>query len=479
MFGRNASRRGFPGGLRAQLLVLLLVLLAATFGLIAVLMLQVVKRSVHTSEAQLTVASARLLAAKHEDGQAAADITSAHARRDGVVFATFTRGDAWVGASDPELAETITSLPKAGESRRVELRGRPHILAAADVPSGRAVVARSLSAARERIDRTRDLLFIYLGVDALFILIVGYGFFTFLIVRPIRAIGVATKRAAKGDLASPISVLPPNEFGQVGRGFNEMLEELRSKREELEERLEELNRANEELSHAQESLIRSEKLASVGQLSAGVAHEIGNPLAAIAGYVEILEDDDLDADIRQDILERTGREVERIRTTIRDLLDFSREDREQEIQSVRVRDCIEEARSLIEAQPRSRGVELDFGLPDGDVRVLAIESQLVQVLVNLLINAVDVVSDGGRVDLETRVHDERVELSVCDDGPGVADEDIQRLFEPFYTTKEPGEGTGLGLAISLRIIKRFGGDIDVESTPGERTCFKVSLERTA
>ena len=189
----------------------------------------------------------------------------------------------------------------------------------------------------------------------------------------------------------------------------------------------------------------------------------------------MLEDDDLDADMRADILDRTGREVERIRDTIRDLLDFSREDRDQDIQDVRVRECVDEAKRLVEAQPRSRDVDLDIVLPDADIRVRGVESQLVQVLVNLLINAIDAVGDAGRVELTTDETAERVVVSVCDDGPGVADEDLQKLFEPFYTTKDPGKGTGLGLAISLRIIKRFGGDIEVDSNPGEGTCFRVVL----
>jgi signal transduction histidine kinase len=478
MFGRSTSRRSFPGGLRAQLLLGLLVLVGAAFGLIAVLTLQVVKNNVHSSETELTRMAAHELAARlAADDADTVDVSANFVKQDDVRFAgEWTDGSLeGLGLNKEDVVTAVESASDTTFARRIELGGTSQLIATAPSRDGVAVVVRSSQRANERVDRTRDLLLIYLGVDALFILIVGYGFFTYLVVRPIRAIGVATERAAKGDLASPISLLPPNEFGRVGRSFNEMLEELRSKRDELEERLEELNRANEELSRAQESLIRSEKLASVGQLSAGVAHEIGNPLAAIAGYVEILEDDELDEEIRADILERTGKEVERIRGTIRDLLDFSREDREQEVQDVRVRDCIDEAKNLVEAQPRARDVELDIALPDSELRVRAIESQVVQVLVNLLINAIDAVDEGGRVELSTRTDEDQVTISVCDDGPGVDEDNLQKLFEPFYTTKDPGKGTGLGLAISLRIIKRFGGDIEVDSQPEEGTCFRVVL----
>ncbi|MFW5968596.1 MAG: sensor histidine kinase [Persicimonas sp.] len=400
MFGRRSRRRGFPGGLRAQLLLGLLVLLTVGFSLVAAASLHVFRNQLQRAEAERVEA-----AAGEEDRQPDAD---------------------------------------------------------------------SLTSVEERVEQTRGLLFVFFGLDALFILIMGYAFLTFVVVRPVRALGVASERAARGDLASPVTVLPPNEFGQVGRQFNQMLSELRENREQLEERLEELDRANQKLRATRDSLIRSEKLASVGELAAGVAHEVGNPLAAISGYLELLEDEEIDEETRVDMVERSQSEVERIRTIIRDLLDYSREDDDPQTGSVDLSKCVEEAINLVGAQPRARSVDIGEELPEELPPVDAVDSQVVQVLVNLLINAVDAVTreeadvdePSVRITAEANPDGSEVVLAVEDNGPGIASEDRQRVFDPFYTTKEPGEGTGLGLAICLRIMRRVDGDIRIEENDG-------------
>ncbi|MFP4597486.1 MAG: sensor histidine kinase [Persicimonas sp.] len=403
MVGQPTPRRGFPGGLRAQLLLGLCLLILVAFGLAGVVAEHAIRRELPVSE-----------------------------------------------QPDSEQPDS----PQASEE---------------------ALVQRE--SANERIADARKLLLVYLGLDALFILLVGYAFFTYVVVRPLRAIGVASERAARGDLASPVSVLPPNEFGQVGRQFNQMLAELRTKREELEDRLEELDQANRQLRQTQDSLIRSEKLASVGQLAAGVAHEVGNPLAAIGGYMELLEEGDLDEETTRDIIERSGREVERIRTTIRDLLDYSREESAPDSQTVALGVCIDEAINLVSAQPKARRVSIERDVPDDLPTIEAVGPQIVQVLVNLLINAVDALADADqpRIEIvaEHRSAPEELVVRVGDNGPGLDTETPQRIFDPFFTTKDPGEGTGLGLSICLRIMRRLDGDIRVESAPGEGTTFEL------
>ena len=342
-----------------------------------------------------------------------------------------------------------------------------------------AVVAEHAIQRQLPIASTRQLLVVYLGLDAFFILLVGYAFLTYVVMRPLRAIGVATERAARGDLASPITVLPSNEFGRLGRQFNQMLDELRKNREALEERLEELDFANKQLRETQDSLIRSEKLASVGQLAAGVAHEVGNPLAALSGYLELLEDGDLGDEMTADILTRSQNEVERMRAIIRDLLDYSREQAEPAVEAVSLARCVEEARNLVKAQPKARNVAIEAELPDDLPAVTAVASQVVQVLVNLLINAIDAIDpDRGRIAISARTDDEagQVVLALEDNGPGISAEKLQRVFDPFFTTKDPGEGTGLGLAICLRIMRRVDGDIRVENAEGAGARFELVFQ---
>jgi signal transduction histidine kinase len=347
---------------------------------------------------------------------------------------------------------------------------------------------QAAATSNDKITDTRKLLLIYLGFDAFFILLVGYAFFTYVVMRPLRAIGVASERAARGDLASPISVLPPNEFGQVGRQFNQMLGELRKNRAQLEERLEELDQANQQLRQTQDSLIRSEKLASVGQLAAGVAHEVGNPLAAISGYLELLDGGDLGEEVTADILKRSQKEVDRMRDIIRDLLDYSRDDAEAAVEQVNLGVCVEEAVNLVKAQPKSRSVKIVAELPDDLAQVSAVDSQVVQVLVNLFINAVDAINadtserdEDASITIEATYREDaaQVVLAVRDDGPGIPAEKLQRVFDPFFTTKDPGEGTGLGLAICLRIMRRLGGDIHVDSAEGEGTTFELIFPKQA
>lgn len=328
----------------------------------------------------------------------------------------------------------------------------------------------------------RTLILTYLALAALLILLLGYAFFTYLVLRPIRAIGVATQRAAKGDLASPIAHLPRNEFGQLSRQFNIMLAELAKNRRKLEERLAQLDRANHQLQRAQDSLIRSERLAGVGQLAAGVAHEIGNPLAAVSGYLELLEDEDLPADTRRDIRERAQREVERIQRIVRDLLDYSREDKSAEIAPIDLAKSINEAIHLLKAQPRAQFIQLSQAIPADLPPVLAIESEVVQILVNLLVNAADALNEDTKKSAQKtatiqiiaeKSDDHTVTLRVEDNGPGIDLETQRRLFDPFFTTKEPGAGTGLGLAVCHRLMKRFGGDIRVISEQNIGTKFEL------
>lgn len=331
----------------------------------------------------------------------------------------------------------------------------------------------------------RQLLATYIALEVLVVLLLGYGFFTFLVVRPVRAIGVASQRAAQGDFASPIKNLPRNEFGAVSRQFNSMLVELAKNREKLEQRLRELDRANQQLREAQNTLIRSEKLASVGQLAAGVAHEVGNPLAAISGYLEILGDEDLDAPTRRDILARSQQNVDRIRDTVGNLLNYSREESDAHIEAVDPAACVAEAVHLVRAQPKAKSAVITTNLPAPLSAVRAVPGEVVQVLVNLLINALDALASSRpsnqrpatiTITADQSAHDVVI-IRIQDNGPGISTEQMQRVFDPFFTTKDPGEGTGLGLAICLRLMQRVDGDIQLDSTPGEGSTFSLVFRR--
>jgi signal transduction histidine kinase len=226
-----------------------------------------------------------------------------------------------------------------------------------------------------------------------------------------------------------------------------------------------------------ESLIRSETLAGVGRLAAGVAHEVGNPLAAILGYADLLLGDTSERpiapELRRDILVRVRNETERIHRIIQELLDYARPPGDV-VESVAVAKIVEGAVSLVKAQARLREIEVDVALPADLPPVRATSGRLTQVLLNLLLNAADAMGGKGLIRVDARKDGGMVVVGVTDEGPGIPPEARDKIFGLFYTTKDPGQGTGLGLSLSQTIVEGYGGTLRlVDSERGAR--FEVRL----
>ncbi len=316
-------------------------------------------------------------------------------------------------------------------------------------------------------DRTRVVL-LYLAFDFLAVLLFGMYLGGRYLVRPVRALTRATAAVAAGNL-DPQLVPPeqgPAELARLTESFRAMVERLRDQRDELERRLEELRATRHDL-------VRSEKLATVGRLAAGVAHEIGNPLSAVLGYVEYLRDGrGVTPELQASLFERMDRELSRMGDSIRRLLDFSRPSppdphREDLAEIARA------AAELVRFQRACKNVQIDVeGAPAP--AVLVDRGRLKQVFVNLLLNAADALDGQGNVRIHVVAADGGVRAAVTDDGPGVTPEIRERLFEPFFTTKPAGSGTGLGLAISQQIVEEAGGRLSyVDGGPG--ATFEVWL----
>jgi two-component system, NtrC family, sensor kinase len=264
--------------------------------------------------------------------------------------------------------------------------------------------------------------------------------------------------------------------------FERLAAALEEERLRLAAKVEELTRAGRALDDAHTSLARSERLATVGRLAAGLAHEIGNPLGAISGYVEVARVR-LPPGADPDLVAAVGRIAEaaaRIDRTLRDLLDFARP-APPRLAPLPLAGVLDTAVRLARVQARFRHVEVEVLLPPGLPPALADEHQLSQVLLNLLLNAGDAMRGEGRVVLsaEAVAEGRAVELSVADAGPGIAPEHLARLFDPFFTTKEPGEGTGLGLAISHRIVESLGGTLTAANGPRGGAVFRLRLPAAA
>jgi signal transduction histidine kinase len=227
------------------------------------------------------------------------------------------------------------------------------------------------------------------------------------------------------------------------------------------------------------SLAQAEKLAAIGQLAAGVAHEINNPLTAVIANAQLLQRalDDQDEDLREMalLIQQAG---ERAAGVVGELLDLSRQE-SIELAPVDVNATLHKA--LVLAKPRlaASGICLELNSQPGLPAVQADADRLVGVWLNLLINAMDAVGgEGGLIGVSSRQDGRQVLVTVSDNGAGIPLEHLGRVFEPFYTTKEPGRGTGLGLSISHRIVRQIGGDIRIESQPGAGTTLTVSLPVT-
>jgi signal transduction histidine kinase len=244
-----------------------------------------------------------------------------------------------------------------------------------------------------------------------------------------------------------------------------------------------LEAANRELRQARKDVINAEKLASVGRLSAGIAHEIGNPIAIVIGYLELLKQPDLPEPDRAEFVRRTEAEIHRINAIIRQLLDLSRPSPGRP-EWVSLHDLIREMAEVLGCQPLMNDIRLDLRLDAPADRTRADPGQLRQVFLNLLINAADAIAgreDGasdGWIEVATRLRAasrEEIEITVADNGPGVPEAQLTDIFDPFFTTKEPGKGTGLGLSVSFMIVQAAGGAIEALSPPGQGTRIRIRL----
>lgn len=324
----------------------------------------------------------------------------------------------------------------------------------------------------------RSLFLFYLGLTASTVLLLSYVLLTYFIVRPIDRLRLASERLAAGRLHTRVPVQGAAEVARLAATFNEMAAQLRDDRASLQQRLEELEQTTAELTTAQEQVIRSARLAAVGRLSAGVAHEIGNPLAAIRGLLDLMQLGDLDRDEEREFITRIQRETERIHHTIADLLDFSRDDSGSEARiesSANLAEVVSDTVKLIDRQSRFRDIELALALEDGLSRVRGDHERLRQLLLNLLFNAADALGGRGRIEVRARDAGGVVELFVEDDGPGIDTEILDQVFDPFVTTKAAGQGTGLGLAVCYTIVERLGGTIEASNRTQGGASFEVRL----
>jgi signal transduction histidine kinase len=317
------------------------------------------------------------------------------------------------------------------------------------------------------------LLGLYTGLVGLALLVLSYFALTRLIVRPVDQLTRAAERVAGGARRWIGPTTSVRELFELGRSLGTMTEKLIRDEEALRRKVFEVEAATFRLKEAQHRLVGSERLASVGRLSAGLAHEIGNPISALMGMQDLLLEGGLSESEQRDFVERMRRETERIHRILRDLLQFARPGARSSSEPIEPGDvsaAITDTATLVSPQKALKEVELQLDIEQDLPLVPLSREQLVQILLNLMLNAADAVGAGGQIRVRARTTGGQVELTVEDDGPGVPKAIRDRLFEPFATTKEVGRGTGLGLAVCRGLVEAAGGTIalDEQHTAGAK-----------
>ena len=309
-------------------------------------------------------------------------------------------------------------------------------------------------------ESTRHAVILVAAGGAVVICTVMLAVLALLIQRPLVELQEKIARLQRGDLDVRVSFAGRNdEIGDLGRRFNDMVAQLRSTREEIQQ----LHRTQ---------MTRAEHLATLGELAAGLAHEIRNPLAGIAGVMEIVGRELPESSPSREVLKEVQQEVLQIKRILSDLLDYARP-REPEFRAGDLNEIAERAIGLARQQTLTRPIEFEFARAEGLAPVEHDATQIQQVLLNLLLNSIQAIKDSGKIRVQVGSDDNMATVTISDTGYGISPENLSKVFRPFFTTK--GQGTGLGLSLARGIVEAHGGHIEVTSELGKGSCFKVWL----
>lgn len=388
--------------------------------------------------------------------------------------------------------EGITQM--AGSTWGTLWKGSQHMLIAVPVIKDGKVIAgiglvKDLQGIYNVLRRTQHFLIICIIVNTILLTFIGLFLVSRITVRPLQRLVTRAEEFKEDDSMFFLYEKADNEFAKLSKSLNRLLKRVSMDKDKLQSMVMSLEKANFELKEAQKDIIKAEKMASVGRLSSGIAHEIGNPIGIIMGYLDLLKQNDLSPEEKKDFIDRAGNEIEKINGIIRQLLSYAKPS-DEELKEVSVHEIINDIEQVASVQPMMADVKLVLRLKADTDTVCADPDQLRQVFLNLMINAVDAIhsmdkKDSGKVIISSEVvQDGKTEpqyphsflkITYVDNGIGIPEEIISNIFDPFYTTKEPGKGTGLGLSVSFMIIEEMGGKIEASSKEGKGTTISISL----
>lgn len=311
---------------------------------------------------------------------------------------------------------------------------------------------------RYLVKRYKEMILISVGLIALNFIIV----YTLIlnIIKPIMKLTDDLREVSRGNLSIRSTISHRDEIGFLSQAFNSMMDSLNQARKELER------------THAH--MVQTEKMAAMGKLAAGLAHEINNPLGGVLTCLETLRQNFQDEQVRTKYLDLIHSGMERIRRTVKQLLNFGKQ-RSFQLEPTDINALMNRTLEVTSHQLSSNNIFLHRNLDQGLSKIMVDPHQLLQVFVNLILNAIAAMPEGGDLWIKTGQENGKVRVAIRDNGCGIPGENLDRIFDPFFSTKEPGQGTGLGLSVSYGIIHDHGGKIEVESEKGMGSEFTILL----
>ncbi len=360
-----------------------------------------------------------------------------------------------------------------------------HAVIAVYIHPGKAVgVVVSLQSIYQMIGAGQDIIWVYILVNTLILTAIGLFRMMNLIVRPVQKLIMISESYVGNETDVLFHVKTGSEFGKLAMSLNSMLTRIKQDRQKLRLAVSSLEQANSQLRTTQKEMIIAEKMAAVGLLSAGIAHEIGNPLSIVHGYVEMLADRELPDDEAQQFSQRAIAELDRVSILIRQLLNFAHSS-EKNNTPASLRTILSESLDIVKMKKCRKEILYSTNIHCDREISIADSSGLRQVILNCLLNAVDAIHENddqqnGTIALSCNLSSQRespakISLSIKDDGVGMSASQVMSAFDPFFTTKEQGKGTGLGLFVSYALVEAAKGKIWLESSQGQGTTVYIEL----
>ena len=389
----------------------------------------------------------------------------------------------------------VTSVRQEGTNKLITATAGVNVLdAGGPTHFGTVDVLLSFDENQSTAAELRRLMWPLMLLAIISITLMTYFLFRHLVYKPIDSLLLAMSKAEEGDLAAEVASAAPDEIGLLTSRFNRMLGRIRGMTQQLNleqrrledrvheataeiaDRTEQLEEANLSLFEMQRQLTQLERLAAAGQLAAQFAHEVGTPLNLISGHVQLLRARARDERVLQR-LDIIAGQIDRITNIVRSMLDSTRRPVPR-LEAVDINSLLAHILDATQPTLAARDVELQTDISEGLPLIEADADQLQQVFINLINNSLDAMPLGGKLRVSTALDGDSVVIQLADSGEGIAEDQIDLIFDPLFSTKR-GRGTGLGLTIVKQIISEHNGEVEVESDPGRETTFRIRLPLNA